>query len=165
MLVLTHPTSQAADALSRTLFYCSFQNAGGFHWYKDAHPMKGSENTSPLVINPTLPEDQGYYSCRGSDESGGILETEKARLIVNGMSIHSLTHLFTHSVIYALHIKLLIQCHIYDIHIYDIHIYDTRSCRLFKPNLSPYIFQDYNWRFPIVRTMLCVYRECLNAMF
>ena len=90
--VLVHPTSQNVAALSRVEFECSFKNAIRFQWYKDNRVVSSSDDVSPLIINPALPEDQGYYFCRGYDEDAAHLDTSVALLIIMGK--HSFTKCF-----------------------------------------------------------------------
>ncbi|XP_030852837.1 adhesion G-protein coupled receptor G6 [Strongylocentrotus purpuratus] len=85
LAVFTNPLSQMADVEERVTFSCSFQNAQSYKWYKDSVPILGSENRSPLVINPALAEDQGYYYCTAVGEDGKTLSTKQALLTVNGV--------------------------------------------------------------------------------
>eukprot|EP00057_Strongylocentrotus_purpuratus_P012155 XP_011666629.1 PREDICTED: uncharacterized protein LOC105439395 [Strongylocentrotus purpuratus] len=73
------------DVEERVTFSCSFQNARSYSWYKDSVPIPGSENRSPLVINPALAEDQGYYYCTAVGEDGTTASTDRALLTVNGV--------------------------------------------------------------------------------
>ena len=84
LAVFTNPLSQMVDVEERVTFSCSFQNARSYRWYKDSVPILGSENRSPLVINPALAEDQGYYYCTAVGEDGTTLSTKQALLTVNG---------------------------------------------------------------------------------
>eukprot|EP00057_Strongylocentrotus_purpuratus_P008000 XP_011662474.1 PREDICTED: uncharacterized protein LOC105437510 [Strongylocentrotus purpuratus] len=85
LAVFTNPLSQMVDVEARVTFSCSFQNAQSYRWYKDSVPILGSENRSPLVINPALAEDQGYYYCTAVGEEGPPRSTNQALLTVNGV--------------------------------------------------------------------------------
>nr|XP_054764191.1 uncharacterized protein LOC129270881 isoform X1 [Lytechinus pictus] len=85
LAVVTNPVSQMVDFEDRVTFSCSFQNAQSFRWFKDSAPIPNSENQSPLVINPALAEDQGYYYCSAIGEDGTTATTNQALLTVNGV--------------------------------------------------------------------------------
>ncbi|XP_072181950.1 uncharacterized protein [Diadema setosum] len=73
------------DALSRVELHCSFRNVESFDWYKGTTVISGNTNTSPLVINPALAEDQGYYFCQGIGTNQDIVNTSRALLTVKGV--------------------------------------------------------------------------------
>ncbi|XP_041475004.1 uncharacterized protein LOC121423655 isoform X2 [Lytechinus variegatus] len=85
LAVVTNPVSQMVDFEDRVTFSCSFQNAQSFRWFKDSAPIPNSENQSPLVINPALAEDQGYYYCSAVGEDDTTATTDQALLTVNGV--------------------------------------------------------------------------------
>ncbi|XP_063962896.1 uncharacterized protein LOC129271801 isoform X2 [Lytechinus pictus] len=85
LAVVTNPVSQMVDFEDRVTFSCSFQNAQSFRWFKDSAPIPNNENQSPLVINPALAEDQGYYYCSAIGEDGTTATTNQALLTVNGV--------------------------------------------------------------------------------